>query len=302
MKSKLLLIITFTIMTVTAHAGKTDINTVKQVGFDADYFPAATTEKYGVILLSGSGGGKAIEMAKRIANMGYSVLSLAYFYEDIQKNNLPTTLEMIPLEYFDAPKNWLKGRPETRNDGVIVLGISKGAELSLVLATQDPEYKAVVAVAPSSVIWAGISSDTSSEASKVSSWSHNGKGLPFVPLELKSRNNLKKAGLYKFADMYTTSIGVASNIDQALIKVEKIKAPTLLISASNDFVWPANAMASAICRKMNTEQQDLCKHVNFEHGSHAMGMDKVFIKNEKLTGNIADVTSEISRFLRTVSL
>ena len=48
---------------------------------------------------------------------------------------------MIPLEYFDAPKKWLKDRLETRNNGVIVIGVSKGAELSLLLASNNQDYK-----------------------------------------------------------------------------------------------------------------------------------------------------------------
>ena len=274
-------------------------NTVRNVNFDGDYFPSTTVGKYGVILLSGSGGGKLDETAKRIADMGYPVLTLAYFYEDIKVGNLPTSLEMIPLEYFDAPKKWLMERPETRGDGVIILGLSKGAELSLVLASSDHDYKGVIAVAPSSVVWAGISPDSSSSQSRVSSWSIGGKGIPFIPL--KTRDTLKKAGLFKLHHLFAASIGNADNVEEALIKVENINSPTLLISASDDFVWPSNEMASFICSKINAIENNLCIHKNFQDGSHTMQMGQIFKSGEILTGQIANATKEISTFLKEVN-
>ena len=271
-------------------------NTVKNVEFDGDYYPSTTIGKYGVILLSGSGGGKLDETAKRIADMGYPVLTLAYFYEDTKVGNLPTSLEMIPLEYFDAPKAWLMDRAETRKDGVIILGVSKGAELSLVLASHDQDYKGVIAVSPSSVVWAGISPDSSSSQSPVSSWSIDGKGVPFIPL--KSRDALKKAGLYKLHHLFAASIGNADNVEDALIKVENINSPTLLISSSDDFVWSSNEMASFICSKMNAGDKKLCTHTNFKNGSHTMRMGQTFKSGEILEGQIADVTTEIFKFLK----
>ena len=85
------------------------------------------------------------DTARLIAEMGYEVLSLAYF----DRNGsalVPESLEMIPLEYFVAPKKWLMERINTRNDGVIIYGLSKGAELALVLASHDKDYKAAKAL------------------------------------------------------------------------------------------------------------------------------------------------------------
>lgn len=161
--------------------------------------------------------------------------------------------------------------------------------------------RGVIAVAPSSVVWAGISSDSSSEQSKVSSWSKEGKGIAFIPLQMKSRNRLKKAGLRKLSHMFATSIGNAANVEDALIKVENIKATTLLISSSNDYVWPSNEMASYICSKMNVNETKHCTHVNFENGSHTMQMGQEFKADEVLTGDIADVTREIENFLNGVN-
>jgi len=112
---------------------------------------------------------------------------------------------------------------------------------------------------------------------------------------------LKKAGLGKLSNMFVTSIGNATNVEDALIKVENIKAPTLLVSSSNDYVWPSNEMASFICEKMNVNEVKWCTHANFENGSHTMQMGQEFKTDEVLTGDIADVTREIANFLNATN-
>ena len=97
---------------------------VSGVSFDADHFASENSGRYGVIVLTGS-------------------------------DLVPETLKLISLEYFDAPKKWLMERSHTRDDGCIIYGLSKGAELALVLASYDSDYKAVVALVPSHVVWQG---------------------------------------------------------------------------------------------------------------------------------------------------
>jgi len=125
--------------------------TVKGVPFDADYFAKGSAETLGIIVVAGSGIGKDNGTTKRLSHMGYNVLSLAY-YDQGDNPYVPETLELVPLEYFNAPKVWLV----ERSNGVVLFGLSKGAELALVLASYDPDYKAVIALAPSKVVWQGF--------------------------------------------------------------------------------------------------------------------------------------------------
>lgn len=252
---------------------------VKGVIFNADYFPSDSTGKYGIIVLTGSAGGKANGYAKKLSALGYNVLSLAYFHNRIDDGIVPDALEMIPLEYFEAPKKWLMDRPETRNDGVIVYGLSKGAELALVLASHDADYKGVIAIGPSSVVWAGIPRDRSKLTSASSSWSLKGNPLPFVPYI--PRDGLKMAGLNKFVDWHTASLINSEAVEKALIKVEKIRSPILLLSGGKDLSWPANRMAIAVCKKANAAQEeDLCTHVNYEDAPHMLGEPNVAAEAE----------------------
>ena len=71
-------------------------------GLVADFFTAPSVKpSKAMIMLGGSEGGKSWSRIKRpielLVQRGYSVLSLAYF----KSEGLPSSLEEIPLEYFE---------------------------------------------------------------------------------------------------------------------------------------------------------------------------------------------------------
>ena len=238
---------------------------VTGVSFDADHFASESVGKYGVIVLTGSGGGKANDTARLIAEMGYEVLSLAYF-DRAGSAVLPETLEMIPLEYFDAPKKWLMERNNTRGDGVVVYGLSKGAELALVLASHDSDYKAVIALAPSHVVWQGTPKNFSDLMSSPSSWSWKGQPLPFVPYV----SNKEKESM-GFSNRHVASLTNKVAVEKALIRVENIDAPILLLSGGMDAAWPASKMGTEICSKVNSSHHDKsCTLLIYEEGDHLL--------------------------------
>jgi len=278
---------------VAANAEAVNNRAVNDERFVADYFPSGKQGNYGVIVLTGSAGGKTNEMAEAIANLGYPTLSLAYFRD----GPLPEALELIPLEYFEAPKQWLMDQKETRADGVLILGLSKGAELALVLAAHDADYKGTVAVAPSSVVWSGIPKDTSTIAQASSSWSLNGKPLDHVPYV--SRTGLKKAGLSKMVYWHTASLANAEAVEKALIRVENIHSPFLLLTGGKDSVWPAKHMAESLCGKANTpENASVCTHINYDEAGHMAGLEH-FTLGES-TQSTSPVYKDIATFLQAI--
>ncbi|ABE55781.1 dienelactone hydrolase family protein [Shewanella denitrificans OS217] len=225
----------------------------------ADFYPATQAgPQYGVLVLGGAEGGKPESLAKAIAHEGHPVLSLAYFND----KGLPQELEQIPLEYFAKAKVWLLNQANVRQDGLILVGWSKGAELSLLLASQDPLFSKVVAIAPSSVIWAGFLKDWTKTPS--SSWTQGGKALDFVPF----RPTGEVKGLL---DLYSQSLQNAK-AGQGRIPVENIKGDVVLLTGSNDEIWPSNLMAKALCQRMDTAgTQGSCTHINFEGLDHLLG-------------------------------
>lgn len=237
---------------------------VESSTFDANFFSNGREGSYGVIVLTGSGGGKADSTAERIAEMGFDVLSLAYFDRN-GSSSVPETLELVPLEYFEEPKQWLMDRPNTRNDGVILYGLSKGAELALVLASYNNDYKAVTALAPSHVVWQGNPRNFANLLSSPSSWSQDGKGLPFVPyVSTEERDRLG------YSNRHAASLTNISAVEEARIKVERISGPVLLLSGSSDNNWPASSIGAEICETINSANPDRCNHIIYEGGDHLL--------------------------------
>ncbi len=268
-------------------AQASDFEKVQTDKFVADYTSAEEAGKYGVLVLGGSGGGKPEHLAKKIADMGYPVLSLAYF----KTEGLPGELNEIPLEYFDAPKEWLQSRSDTKNDGVIVVGWSKGAELALLLASKNTEYKAVVGIAPSNVVWAGILNDWTKVPS--SSWTSSDAPLNHVPFA-------QGVAIKKLTDLYAASLKQTELVSRARIKAENINAPVLLLSGGQDEIWPAGAMADDVCLSMKKAEKN-CTHIAYPDAGHLLD-ETIIIGGTKEANAAANIDSKIkiSNFLKAI--
>jgi alpha-beta hydrolase superfamily lysophospholipase len=237
----------------------TEKQTVTHAAFVADFYPAqATSTRYGVLVLGGAEGGIPNELAEAVAALGYPVLALAYF----NAPGLPEALEHIPLEYFDAPKNWLIQHAAFSDQGLIIVGWSKGAELALLLAINDSRVKGVIGVSPSSVVWAGIAKDRHKMTG--SSWTRRGKPLAYVPFD-------SSANPKTLLELYSHSLEQKEAVEQATIRVESIAAPVLLMSGSNDTVWPSNRMADAACKRAAARHREgTCIHLNYDDVGHLL--------------------------------
>ena len=278
-------VISVCFLSVTLSAN--DFEPVKTDAFVADFLPAKTSGKYGILVLGGSGGGKPDRLAERMAGYGYAVLSLAYFKED----GLPTELNKIPLEYFKAPKAWLMSQDNTRNDGVIVVGWSKGAELAFLLASHENDIKGVIGIAPSSVVWAGILNDWRKVPS--SSWTIGGEPLAHVPFA-------QGVEIKKLIDLYAASLEQQDRVNAARIPVENINGPVLLLTGGKDEIWPANNMAIEVCKAM-LDCGKQCNHINFADAGHLLD-SAIVIGGTKKANEIAEQVSEeeIGEFLKSL--
>ncbi|XP_042641096.1 acyl-coenzyme A amino acid N-acyltransferase 1-like isoform X2 [Tyto alba] len=94
----------------------------------------------GVIDLFGGAGGLIEFRAGLLASRGFIVLALAFFAYD----DLPRTLTRLDLEYFEEAAKLLLQHPKVRGPGLGVVGVSKGAEVALAMATFLPQVVATV--------------------------------------------------------------------------------------------------------------------------------------------------------------
>ncbi|XP_010001150.1 PREDICTED: bile acid-CoA:amino acid N-acyltransferase-like, partial [Chaetura pelagica] len=94
----------------------------------------------GVIDMFGGAGGLIEFRAGLLASRGFAVLALAFFaYED-----LPSSLAQLDMEYFEEAAELLLRHPQVRGPGLGVIGVSKGAEVALAMATFLPQVVATV--------------------------------------------------------------------------------------------------------------------------------------------------------------
>lgn len=194
---------------------------VRRADLVADYFAAdpATASRGAVIVLGGSEGGLggSGRMARRLAADGFDAVAVSYFGEPGQTE----ALDLIPIEPVDRAVAWLNARPGTP-EPVAIVGVSKGGELALLVASRNPAIAAVVAAVPSNVVWAGIDRTGGAVGS---SWTAGGQPLPHVPYDFSK-------GFTGIFNLYRDSLPPAS--PEAEIPVERIAGPILLVSGEAD--------------------------------------------------------------------
>ncbi|XP_026538350.1 bile acid-CoA:amino acid N-acyltransferase isoform X1 [Notechis scutatus] len=96
----------------------------------------------GLIDLFGGAGGLIEFRAGLLASKGFAVLALAFFAYD----DLPQTLEVIDLEYFEEASRLLLKNPKVKGPKIGVIGLSKGAEIALAMGTFLEEIAAAVCI------------------------------------------------------------------------------------------------------------------------------------------------------------
>lgn len=238
---------------------------VRDGGLVGTLFTPATDGPFpGVIVLGGSEGGLSSEdAAGLLASHGYAALALAYF----GTKELPQQLEEIPLEYFKQAIDWMMQQPSTRHSGLALLGNSKGAEAALLIASRHKEVRAVVGYVPSGVVWSCIC-----ESSNKSSWSSQGRPVRFLPVVPDPTYNPPEGFPIAYAINYTYSLKDRVAVEQATIPVERINGPILLISASDDQLWPSSALAEMIMERLRRKRHAFPdQHVTYKRAGHLIG-------------------------------
>jgi dienelactone hydrolase len=223
-----------------------------------------------VIVTGGSGGGFlwSEQVAALLASRGYAALAVAYF--DYRGSyGLPNGLAEIPLEYFQDAARWLRGRKEVDPDSVSFIGISKGGELAMLIGSVfNKAFKAIVGFAPSMYVFEGI---RVGQEEKVSSWSYEGKHLPFLvyPPEYEPSWNFDKSKLREFHE-WAVKNATDEELEKARIKVENINCPVLLISGDKDSLGPTSEWSDAMMKRITEKKPQLkVRHLNYESAGHA---------------------------------
>jgi dienelactone hydrolase len=207
-------------------------------------------------------GGLSESEAALLASHGYVTFALAYF----RAEGLPQQLVNIPLEYLKKGLDWLAARDTVDAQRLAVVGGSKGAELALLLAAHHPEVRAVVARAPSHVVWFGIGGTY-----RDPSWTLQGKPVPYVlPSPTLFPKVFSKRPL-RLVDLYGPALDDEKSVKASRIPVEKINGAVLLLSGTDDAMWPASRMADQMVTQLRDQGHRFpVVHLKYDGAGHSI--------------------------------
>ena len=248
---------------------------VSEYGFQANYYANNTiTNKTAVVLLGGGQWGNY--WGEQFAQRGFVGLSLPY----IGNKGLPKLPEEIALEYFEGAIKWLREQPEVNPEKIVVMGASKNAELALIIASNFPKLvSGVVAYAPSSVSWSNTVLPYNSDILKPS-WTFKGNDIPYVPMDKISGNGSSTISTLEY---WQNSLERTEYVKKAIIKVERINGPILLLSGKDDKVWPSSIMADMLEKRIREDNfKYTFENVKYEDAGHLISSNPESNSNERI--------------------
>jgi dienelactone hydrolase len=215
-----------------------------------------------IITLGGGAGGLNEFRAQLLASYGFISLSLAYFGCE----GLPPDLANIPLEYFEKAIAWLQNHPAIDPCQIALWGISRGAELSLIIGSLFPQkISAIAAYVPSSVVYEALIYPDQP------AWTYRGKPLlPGAPFPLTSDdlplNRDKPLALTPF---FLQGMENKELFNASAIPVENLQCPLLLISGEEDQMWPSTLFAHQIQLRLQKKGSSIsCSHYSYPGAGH----------------------------------
>ncbi|GIG56629.1 acyl-CoA thioesterase [Longispora fulva] len=198
----------------------------------------------GVLVLAGSSGRVDTERCRVLARAGLTALSIRWFGGDGQA---PGICE-IPLETFVAVIDLLRGTVRGR---IGALGLSKGAEAALLLAVHDPRVDAVIALSPTSVVWANVGPGVDGVRHPYrSSWTWQGEPVPFVPYDDSWTPADPEGEPVSLRPLYEQSRRTfADAAGAAVIPIERSAAQLVLVAGGDDLMWPSLTFARELAAR-----------------------------------------------------
>ncbi len=234
------------------------------------FVPAGPGPYPAIIVLPGSGGGIPESLAALYASYGYGTLALAYFKAG-EPGEIPADLASIPLEYFETALRWVQRHPKLDSRRLVLNGTSRGGELALLLGSRFPEIAAVIAWVPSSHVWGGLTPEHG-VTGPLSAWTWRGEPVAFVPRSPEHQDLVERdGGISKVSD-FLRSIENDHDRDAAIIPVERIAGPILLISGTDDALLPSAQFSRWIEARLQAKQfPHRVTHLSFEEAGHTLG-------------------------------
>lgn len=227
--------------------------------------PKEVRHKGAVVVFGGTDGGCDFGSALPLAYEGYEVYVMFFYGQKNQRKDM----SRVPLEFFAELYLYIQKTAQSPKP-LTIHGYSKGTELALLLASYFPkQVDHLILYAPASYVFEG--------SGRRSSWSFQGKELPFISLqgnaEVKKkldeafRNNKPRRGI----ELYQYGLKHDKNKEKARINLAPIQAKMLIFAGELDEAGPAADMA----REIKANYEGACELVIFEKAGHFFSEETV---------------------------
>lgn len=202
-----------------------------------------TNTELGLLVLSGSSGRLETQRCEMLRKHGIDAVPVQWFGGPDQ----PSTPRRVPLDALLPHLDQL----DRRCRRVGILGLSFGAEAALLLASFDVRVSAVIALAPSSVVWE-CPDLVDGRPVHDAKWTWRGEPIPGVPY-------VDQAGLHiaDAREVHEKSVAAlnGSRADYE-IPVERIDASVIVSAGGADRVWQSASFCEDIVATRTHHGQD----------------------------------------------
>nr|WP_323372590.1 alpha/beta fold hydrolase [Xanthomonas campestris] len=198
-----------------------------------------------VITLGGSEGGieSADMYAAWLASHGFLAMSVAYY----RMPGLPKDLVRVPIDPVSVAVDWLQEQSYVDASEIGVLGGSWGGTIAMAAASHDQRLHAVVSIVGSPAPFRGIQRDIAPadfRAVDEPGLTWKAKDLPVLPY-LEDSRWLDEA-----------DATAQSALKAAMLPIEKINGPLMLLAAGDDRLGLSGEMAAVANRYLKKHHRD----------------------------------------------
>lgn len=220
------------------------------------YVEQGTGPRPVVVILHGAEGGTEAgdRFGPILAAMGYAAVGLPYYSPDWAEYGPPKALPEIAGSFVDIRidqlaelREALRSNPEADIERFGLFGASKGAEFALIAASRYDWIDAVVAYAPTDVVWEGWGLETVEAEGTRSSFSFEGQPLDFMPYRGFIEGLLAGPSVADLRAIHAN--GRADHPEReasARIPVENYAGPLLVVAGEKDAQWDSASAVRAI--------------------------------------------------------
>lgn len=204
------------------------------------YYPrplAATDQRSpAVVTLGGAEGGieAASAYAAWLASNGYVALAISYY----RAPGRPKDLINVPIEPMLQAVTWLQQQPQVDPQRIAAMGGSWGGIVALAAAAHDTRLRGVVSWVGSPAPFRGIRRDVPPADYRgvdLPALSWQGRPLGFLPYR-------------ETVDWSRPAPADAARLEQAMLPIERINGPVLMVAGGDDQLGDSARMAAVAAR------------------------------------------------------